>query len=88
LRLDSRTLLDVTTIYAKARAHVQLPAPDERRRIRESAGLTQADLAAECAVDQSTAARWEAGAITPRGEHLLAYGTLLLRLAAIVDGPA
>jgi ribosome-binding protein aMBF1 (putative translation factor) len=49
-----------------------LPDPAERRRIREAAGLTQRDVAAELGVHQSLISYWEkAGPLgyNERGEH-------------------
>lgn len=47
------------------------------RAVRESAGLSLAEVAAECAVTKSAVHRWETGQRAPRGEAALRYLTLL-----------
>ncbi|MET7942134.1 helix-turn-helix domain-containing protein [Streptomyces sp. NPDC005302] len=54
-----------------------LPAPKERRRLREARALTQAELAALIGVSRSTVRSWETGRTTPRGRKLEAYVRLL-----------
>ncbi|MEU8791971.1 helix-turn-helix domain-containing protein [Streptomyces sp. NPDC048643] len=54
-----------------------LPAPKERRRLREARALTQAELAARLGVSRSTVRSWETGRTTPRGRKLEAYVRLL-----------
>ncbi|OQQ20365.1 RNA polymerase subunit sigma-24 [Streptomyces sp. M41(2017)] len=54
-----------------------LPAPKERRRLREARGLTQAELASRLGVSRSTVRSWETGRTTPRGRKLEAYVRLL-----------
>lgn len=38
---------------------VELPSPRNRKRLREAAGLTQADVAKRLFVERTTVARWE-----------------------------
>jgi DNA-binding transcriptional regulator YiaG len=65
-------------------ARRQLPAPAERRRIRESAGVPLREIAGVLKVDTSTVSRWEAGQTMPRGARQVeAYAGLLRRLAEI-----
>ncbi|WP_326842514.1 helix-turn-helix domain-containing protein [Streptomyces sp. NBC_01558] len=54
-----------------------LPAPKERRRLREARALTQAELASRLGVSRSTVRSWETGRTTPRGRKLEAYVRLL-----------
>jgi DNA-binding transcriptional regulator YiaG len=70
--------LDV--LVAKAQIRCSLPTPANRRLIRESAKLTQADLAAALGVDRVAVSRWERGESAPRGNSFERYATLLDRL--------
>ncbi|WP_328671008.1 helix-turn-helix domain-containing protein [Streptomyces sp. NBC_00328] len=54
-----------------------LPAPKERRRLRESRSLTQADMATRLGVSRATVRSWEAGRSAPRGRMREAYTRLL-----------
>ncbi|MEU4307490.1 MULTISPECIES: helix-turn-helix domain-containing protein [Streptomyces] len=58
-----------------------LPPPKARRRLRESAALTQAQLAARVGVTRDTVRAWESGRGTPRGRKREAYAKLLNTLA-------
>ncbi|MFE0806967.1 helix-turn-helix domain-containing protein [Streptomyces sp. NPDC058794] len=58
-----------------------LPPPKARRRLRESAALTQAQLAARVGVTRETVRAWESGRTTPRGRKREAYAKLLSTLA-------
>ncbi|MFJ8946947.1 helix-turn-helix domain-containing protein [Streptomyces sp. NPDC102395] len=58
-----------------------LPPPKERRRLREHASLTQAQLAARLGVSRETVRAWEAGRTTPQGRSGEAYAKLLATLA-------
>ncbi|WP_406359344.1 helix-turn-helix domain-containing protein [Streptomyces sp. NBC_00715] len=54
-----------------------LPAPAERVRLREAAGLTSAAVAQALGVRVPSITAWEAGRAEPRGERLEAYRRLL-----------
>ncbi|MER5400014.1 helix-turn-helix domain-containing protein [Streptomyces sp. NPDC002599] len=54
-----------------------LPAPKERRRLRESRSLTQTDMATRLGVSRATVRSWESGRSTPRGRMREAYTRLL-----------
>ncbi|MFB6549253.1 helix-turn-helix domain-containing protein [Streptomyces sp. NPDC056405] len=58
-----------------------LPPPKARRRLRETAALTQAQLAARVGVTRETVRAWESGRTTPRGRKREAYAKLLNTLA-------
>ncbi|MFH8442861.1 helix-turn-helix domain-containing protein [Streptomyces sp. NPDC018026] len=58
-----------------------LPPPKERRRLRESAALTQPQLATRVGVAPGTVRAWESGRTTPRGRKREAYAKLLKTLA-------
>ncbi|MFE2356161.1 helix-turn-helix domain-containing protein [Streptomyces parvulus] len=58
-----------------------LPPPKARRRLREAAALTQAQLADRMGVTRATVRTWESGRTTPRGRKREAYADLLKTLA-------
>ncbi|MFE5893653.1 helix-turn-helix domain-containing protein [Streptomyces sp. NPDC056462] len=58
-----------------------LPPPKERRRLREAASLTQAQVAERVGVSRETVRAWENGRTTPRGLRREAYAHLLGSLA-------
>ncbi|WP_328562272.1 sigma factor-like helix-turn-helix DNA-binding protein [Streptomyces coelicoflavus] len=58
-----------------------LPPPKARRRLRETAALTQAQLATRVGVTPGTVRAWESGRTTPRGRKREAYAKLLKTLA-------
>jgi DNA-binding transcriptional regulator YiaG len=75
------TVVDpIETAAALARARDSLPSPEERRRLRESAGVTVAAVAAVVGVSRAAVTRWEAGERSPRGDHVHAYIDVLSRL--------
>ncbi|MGI5195387.1 helix-turn-helix domain-containing protein [Streptomyces sp. CA-288835] len=61
-----------------------LPPPTERRRLRQSRSLSQAEVAARVGVTPKTVQSWETGRTTPQGRRREAYARLLQELA----GPA
>jgi transcriptional regulator with XRE-family HTH domain len=54
-----------------------------RRALRESAGLSAAELATEIGVTRQAVANWERGLRTPRGKNLVDYVSVLEQLATI-----
>lgn len=52
-----------------------LPPPDERRRIRVTAGITQDELATVLGVSRAAVARWESGNRHPRSDMHATYAT-------------
>ncbi|MFJ8805007.1 helix-turn-helix domain-containing protein [Streptomyces sp. NPDC102490] len=58
-----------------------LPPPKARRRLRETAALTQTQLAARVGVTPGTVRAWESGRTTPRGRKREAYAKVLKTLA-------
>jgi DNA-binding transcriptional regulator YiaG len=69
-------------LIARVRARQRLPEPPLRRSVRESAGVSQGDLAKALGVTRSAVSRWEAGHREPRGEALVHYVDLLELLRA------
>ncbi|MCT7355702.1 helix-turn-helix domain-containing protein [Streptomyces sp. 15-116A] len=57
-----------------------LPAPKERRRLREAASLTPTQLARRLGVRSDTVRAWESGRTTPRGRNRETYAKLLASL--------
>ncbi|WP_328769175.1 helix-turn-helix domain-containing protein [Streptomyces sp. NBC_00286] len=58
-----------------------LPSPTERRRLRQSRSLSQAEVAARVGVTPKTVQSWETGRTTPQGRRREAYARLLQELA-------
>ncbi|POX37403.1 transcriptional regulator [Streptomyces sp. Ru73] len=65
-----------------------LPAPPERVRLREAAGLTQAAVAQALGARVHSVQAWEAGRAEPKAERLEAYRRLLDGLAQRYPAPA
>ncbi|PKT69307.1 RNA polymerase subunit sigma-24 [Streptomyces populi] len=55
-----------------------LPAPKERRRLREDRSLTQTDVATRLGVSRAAVRSWESGRSAPRGRVREAYTRLLM----------
>ncbi|MCD2469484.1 helix-turn-helix domain-containing protein [Streptomyces sp. MBT42] len=64
-----------------------LPAPTERVRLREAAGLTQAAVAQALGIRVPSIQAWEEGRAEPRAERLQAYRRLLDGLAQRYPAP-
>ncbi|MFI6852128.1 helix-turn-helix domain-containing protein [Streptomyces sp. NPDC050416] len=62
-----------------------LPPPKERRRLREAASLTRAQLASRLGVTSETVRGWETGHSTPRGRKGEKYAKLLNSLGPEAD---
>ncbi|MEW2272188.1 helix-turn-helix transcriptional regulator [Streptomyces griseofuscus] len=78
--------MKATALRVRARMllHQDLPAPEERRAIRQAAGLSQGELAEAIGVTRQAISNWESGVRTPNGPHLERYVTAIraLRRAA------
>lgn len=63
-------MLDTTTerVRALLRAPADLPEPDRLRSLRESAGISQQELATALGVTRAAVSHWENGTRSPRGE--------------------
>ncbi|MEW2403592.1 helix-turn-helix transcriptional regulator [Streptomyces sp. NPDC046862] len=64
-----------------------LPPPAERRRLREAADLTQADIATALGTRREAVGNWESGRTEPRAPQRAAYARLLEGLAARFPAP-
>ncbi|WP_399479676.1 telomere-associated protein Tap [Streptomyces sp. OUCMDZ-4982] len=69
-------------------AREDLPAPAERRRLREAAGLSQAQIAKALETRREAVGNWEAGRTEPRAAKRAAYARLLEGLAGRFPAPA
>ena len=67
----------------KVRAIRDLPSPEDRRAIREAAGVSQRDIGEELGRTRAAVSRWETGDRLPRGDDLLGYVKIL---RALQDG--
>lgn len=72
------------TLVDKVKA-AQLPPPSARRRIRQRARASLAELASELKVTPVTVLRWEQGTCEPRREHAIAYRGLLDALSEAAE---
>lgn len=66
---------------------VDLPAAEQRARLRADYGLTQAEIADALGVTRATVAGWEAGRSEPQGPTRAAYAKLLDGIAAQLTAP-
>ena len=67
-------------LLERVRARRVLPVPDERRRIREAADVSQRELATALGVSWTAIWRWETGGRPRNAEHEVAYAHLLRQL--------
>ncbi|MEU4730426.1 helix-turn-helix transcriptional regulator [Streptomyces sp. NPDC023588] len=84
----SDPLAAVDALLAAVEAGHLLPAPAERVRLREAAGLTQAAVAQALGVRIPSIQAWEEGRAEPKPERLQAYRRLLEGLSARYPAPA
>lgn len=64
------------------RARLELPEPDECKRIRQAAKASTAELAALVGVTPQAIALWETGKRSPRAVNAVAYRDALRLLGA------
>ncbi|ESQ01786.1 tapR1 (plasmid) [Streptomyces sp. PVA_94-07] len=69
-------------------AQDDLPSPEERKRLREAAGLSQEQIAKALKSRRETIGNWESGETEPRPPKRAAYARLLEGLAARFPAPA
>ncbi|WP_435838042.1 helix-turn-helix transcriptional regulator [Streptomyces chrestomyceticus] len=69
-------------------AQDDLLVPAERRRLREAAGLSQAQVAAALSARREAVGNWETGRTEPRPPKRAAYARLLEKLAERFSAPA
>ncbi|MET9464357.1 helix-turn-helix domain-containing protein [Streptomyces sp. NPDC006544] len=73
----------VDALLEEAAAQDALPHPDERKRLREAAGLSQDQIAQALSVRRETVTSWETGRTAPRPPKRAAYARLLNGLAEL-----
>jgi DNA-binding transcriptional regulator YiaG len=64
-------------IRSRLGVHLELPQPDERRRLREAARLSQQDIADAVGATRAAVGHWETGFRSPRGRLLANYVDVL-----------
>ncbi|WP_234329625.1 telomere-associated protein Tap [Streptomyces viridochromogenes] len=69
-------------------AQDDLPPPDERKRLREAAGLSQTQVAKATGTRREAVGNWESGRTEPRPPQRAAYARLLEGLAERFPAPA
>lgn len=79
----SATVDPIAAAATRARALESLPEPNERRRIREAAGVPIAAVADALSVSRAAVSRWEAGQRLPAGELAEQYAAVLDRLRGL-----
>ena len=72
----------VDALLDEVAAAAALPPPAERKRLREAAGLSQAQVAKAVDTRREAVGNWEAGRTEPRPPQRAAYARLLEGLAA------
>ncbi|MDD1059685.1 helix-turn-helix domain-containing protein, partial [Streptomyces cocklensis] len=78
----------VDALLEEVAAAEVLPPPAERRRLREAAGLSQAQIAHAVDTRREAVGNWESGRTEPRSPQRAAYARLLEGLAARFPAPA
>ncbi|MBM7173721.1 helix-turn-helix transcriptional regulator, partial [Streptomyces sp. G44] len=81
-------LFDAVDALLEQVAQDELPAPAERKRLREAAGLSQAQVAQALDARREAVGNWESGRTEPRPPKRAAYARLLEGLAARFPAPA
>ncbi|WUH88788.1 helix-turn-helix transcriptional regulator [Streptomyces sp. NBC_00433] len=77
----------VDELLERVAAAEALPPPAERRRLREAAGLSQAQVAKAVDTRREAVGNWESGRTEPRPPQRAAYARLLEGLAARFPAP-
>ncbi|NJP48129.1 telomere-associated protein Tap [Actinacidiphila epipremni] len=77
----------VDALLDEVAAGQTLPPPAERKRLREAAGLSQAQVAKAVDTRREAVGNWEAGRTEPRPPQRAAYARLLEGLAARFPAP-
>ena len=72
--------MEMSELLERASVASRLPAPWRRRQIRESARVSQRELAAALGVSVMALNRWERGLVSPRGRFAAGYVAALERL--------
>ena len=86
--MSRRQTESIEVLAEKIKKKRDFPPPGVRRRLRESAGLTQQDFAGFLGVDRASVSRYETDTRAPSGEILSRYIRLLNRLTIELSGKA
>ncbi|MFF4248889.1 helix-turn-helix domain-containing protein [Streptomyces sp. NPDC001822] len=81
-------LSGVEALLEEARLTASMPSPAERRRLREAASLSRAQVATAVGVGRSTIANWEEGVSDPAPPARLEYLRLMKGLSEIYPASA
>ena len=73
-------------IRERVRELRELPDPSERRRLRQTAGVSTIDVGRAIGVAPQTIGMWERGQRRPSARHLAAYLEVLRVLRMEVEG--
>lgn len=73
-------MADIDELLKRIDAYRRLPVPIERKRLREGAGLTRAEVADTLGVSSTAVYLWETGRADPGKPSVMAYVELLDRL--------
>ncbi|MEV6133224.1 helix-turn-helix domain-containing protein [Streptomyces violaceusniger] len=76
-----------SAVDALLKGEPQMPPPEERARLREAAGVSQARVAQVLSTSDQTVRNWEAGRSEPRPPRRQAYLRLLEGWAAQYPAP-
>ncbi|MEU8851929.1 helix-turn-helix transcriptional regulator [Streptomyces sp. NPDC048564] len=86
MRTENELLSNVDALLEQV-AQDDLPSPAERKRLREAAGLSQAQVAKALDTRREAVGNWEAGRTEPRPPQRAAYAKLLEKLAERFPAP-
>ncbi|MFB6807054.1 telomere-associated protein Tap [Streptomyces sp. NPDC056387] len=90
---EQESLFAAVDALLEEAAQDPLPHPDERKRLREAAGLSQEQIAKALSIRRETVTSWETGRTAPRAPKRAAYARLLEGLSTLhpvnaVNAPA
>lgn len=71
----------IEALVNRVRIEQSLPPPDQRRAIREAAGLSMDDLGEALGVSRQAVSHWERGQRHPRAGVVVRYAKLLYLLS-------
>ncbi|OEJ22439.1 telomere-associated protein Tap [Streptomyces subrutilus] len=80
---EQESLFAAVDALLEEAAQDPLPHPDERKRLREAAGLSQDQIAKALFVRRETVTSWETGRTSPRPPKRAAYARLLEGLSTL-----
>ncbi|MFE2551098.1 telomere-associated protein Tap [Streptomyces sp. NPDC059355] len=84
---EQESLFAAVDALLEEAAQDPLPHPDERKRLREAAGLSQDQIAKALSVRRETVTSWETGRTAPRAPKRAAYARLLEGLSTLHPDP-